>query len=299
MNRWLLTCSEWTRLAEVAHTMGGMITQVSVMNKEGSSTRSKRDEIDIQKLTNQLVAFNPFGRKQDDLICISTNDVAPDTIKKDLLTAKERGKSLIEDFISTRLGPNASVDFFDPIKKNRSKTFEAISSEPPKLSSVPKVLKADRKIYHRLLSTASSGSEINLPSILKHELSPVPPSLASLDGQLHTINKASLAHIIGDQFAKAEILQTTDKTCTLLDAMGIVQALQKSKGAHTFGDYSDTFTENIFSHFNDSCMRVDVVFDTYKANSIKTTTRHTSLSIYIPWPFPPVWKVADNTKCCL
>ena len=162
------------------------------------------------------MAFNPFGRKQDDLICISTNDVAPDAVKKDLVTAKERGKSLIEDFISTRLGPNASVDFFNPIKKNKSKTFEAISSEPPKLSSAPKVLKADRKIYHRLLSAASSGHDINLPNILKHELSPVPPSLASLDSQLHTTDKASLVHVIGDQFAKAEILQTTDKTCTLL-----------------------------------------------------------------------------------
>ena len=172
------------------------------------------------------------------------------------------------------MGPNASVDFFDPIKKNKSRTFEAISSEPPKLSSAPKVLKADRKIYRRLLSAASSGREINLPNIMKHKLSPVPPSLASLDGQLHTTDKASLAHIIGDQFAKAKILQTTDKTCTLLHAMGIVQALQKPKGAHTFGDYADTFTENIFSHFNDSCKRVDVVFDTYKANSIKKATRH-------------------------
>ena len=71
MNRWLLTCSERTRFAEEACTMAGMVTQVSATHKEGSSTRSKQDENDIQKLTNQLVAFNPFRRKQDDLICIS------------------------------------------------------------------------------------------------------------------------------------------------------------------------------------------------------------------------------------
>jgi hypothetical protein len=307
MNRWLLTCSERTRLADEARALAGMVTQVSAMHKEGSSTRSKRDENDIQKLTNQLVAFNPFGREQEDLICISTNDVAPDAVKNDLLTAKERGKSLVEDFISTRLGPNPSVGFFDPLKKNKSKTFEAISSEPTKLSSAPKVLKADRKIYHRLLSAASSGREINLPSILKHELSPVPSSLASLDGQLHTTDKASLAHIIGDQFAKAEILPTTDKTCTLLDAMGIVQALQKPKGAQTFGDYADTFAENIFGHFRDGCTRVDVIFDAYKDNSIKTATRQKrsgktrkvrrivdSGSVVLPYSWPSFLALEEN-----
>ena len=89
MNRWLLTCSERTRLVEEARTMARIVTKVSAMHKEGSSTRNKRDKNDIQKLTNQLVTFNLFGRKQDDLICIITNDVAPDVVKKDLLTAKE------------------------------------------------------------------------------------------------------------------------------------------------------------------------------------------------------------------
>ena len=27
-----------------------------------------------------------------------------------------------------------------------------------------------------------------------------------------------------------------------------------------------------------------------------TTTTTTTTIIYIPWPFPPVWGVADNTK---
>lgn len=309
MNRWLLTCSERARIADEARAMAGMVTHVSTMHKEASSARSKRDENDIQKLTHQLVAFNPFGRKHDDLLCISTNDVAPDDVKNELLTARERGKSLIQELISKRLGPNASVDFFEPIKKNNSKTFEAISSELSKQSCAPKVLKADRKIYHRLLSAASSGREINLPNILKHELSPVPQSLASLDGQLHPTNKASLGHIIGDQFAKTELSQTTDKTCTLVDAMGIVQALQKPKGAQTFGDYADTFAENIFGHFRDGCTRVDVVFDAYKANSIKTTTRQNrsgktrkvrriidSRSVILPYSWPSFLALEENKK---
>ena len=115
-----------------------------------------------------------------------------------------------------------------------------------------KEVKADRDLYRRLLSAASSGIE------KKSEL--LAETLALMPAM-------------------------TDPTCTILDGMALLQAIGKPADATNFGDLADIFAMNVFSHFSSTCTRVDVVFDMYKTVSAKADTRihRAGKSQKIPW----------------
>ena len=46
--------------------------------------------------------------------------------REDLLNAKEKGMETMEEFITSRLTENPEVEFFNPIKKMKLKTFSTM-----------------------------------------------------------------------------------------------------------------------------------------------------------------------------
>lgn len=63
------------------------------------------------------------------------------------------------------------------------------------------------------------------------------------------------------------------KTCFTIDGQALVQAIGKPTGSKSFGNLANVFNASVFSHFNEDCSRVDVVFDRYRITSIKSGTR--------------------------
>ena len=134
-------------------------------------------------------------------------------------------------------------------------------------------MQADKALFQRLLVAKTAGRNIDLKNLLSHELSTVPLSLADTAGSLQPVNKAVLCKIFKEGVT-TELLPATElKTCTIINGQALVQAIGKPAGAVTFGDLSDTFTNAVFSHFHDDCSRVDVAFDRYEKDSIKSCTR--------------------------
>ncbi len=95
-----------------------------------SSNTNKKDERDVQKLVDILKSFNPFGRDTNDLVCISTNDVALTDVKEDLFCAKAKGAALIKEIVTKRLGESHTTPFHSAIPKNNLKIFATIHSIP-------------------------------------------------------------------------------------------------------------------------------------------------------------------------
>ena len=87
----------------------------------------RKDERDVSALVSMLDSnwTNPFGDPSE-LISLSTGLVAPDSIAKDLLEAKDKGTVAFKDFCDERLDVSATKGFFDPLKKQRLKTFTDI-----------------------------------------------------------------------------------------------------------------------------------------------------------------------------
>ena len=145
--------------------------------------------------------FDPFGREEQQLICISSNDVSPDTVRQDTLTAVVRGKQFLRHFINQRLVADAQMSLYDPIKKNKSLTFSSMRTISVKTPSGPRIIKSDKKLFQRLLSASSGGRVIDFDKLLRHELHPVPPALMAIDGSMLITDKSALSYILGDQDA--------------------------------------------------------------------------------------------------
>ena len=135
-------------------------------------------------------------------------------------------------------------------------------------------MKTDRDLLRRVVVVLESGRDIDVDTLLQRELSPIPLSLATPDGNIRSASsKADLSNILQENVAQTHTPSSQDKTCTIIDEMAAVQSLANRSGAKAFGEWCDNFLKYIFSHFSSSCTRVGVVFDRYLDNSIKGGTR--------------------------
>ena len=163
------------------------------------------------------------------------------------------------------------MGFHDVLKKDRSKTFATMYKATVSTKhSVQKTVKVDRKLLQRLLNAVTAGRTVEMGSILKHELSPVPPSLAKHGGDMNSTQKSELINVLADGVRIPSAIPEANMTTY----QGLIQALGKLHGYQTFGDYADVFLNNVTSHFRCHTTRVDVVFDRYTGQqSIKAVTR--------------------------
>lgn len=253
LDRWMLTCCDLSRLSEDARKQAWLTINRRQTQKDAGEKRIARDEDDVEFLEQQLSQFNPFGRDTGNLICISTNDLAPPEIKQDLLSAKTRGQHQMKEFIENRLGENPTSTFRDTISQNKSKTFRSLHAvQETKQSRQSKTVRADRDLFKRLLSASASGREVDIPSLLSHELASVPLSLVSSDRCLRSTDKSVLSHILADDHEVQELPPSNEKTCIVLDAMALVQAIGKPSNATTFGDLADVYCKSVFRHFTEA-----------------------------------------------
>ena len=102
----------------------------------------------------------------------------------------------------------------------------------------------------------------------------VPVALANTDGTPRATNKSQLIPILEQEDVTQPNMPTSlTPTCSIIDAMALVQALGKPKGAKTFGDYYEKFAAAVKTNFQGPCTRVDVVFDCYEEHAMKNVTR--------------------------
>ena len=103
-DRWCLTYNERAQLSEDTKAMFGILAEL----EEGSShkdlgkTRMKKDEDDVLKLVSQFLKYEVF-RQTENLVVITTEDVASEEVKQDLLEAEKKGERKLQEFIQERL----------------------------------------------------------------------------------------------------------------------------------------------------------------------------------------------------
>ena len=156
-----------THLAEQTFFMFGIDDEEDISSsspKEAMPGRIHRDEQDVNKIQQQFIRSGVFETMTNDLNCLSTKDIASQQVKKDLLTARKRGKDKLFEFISKDLY-TSSLDFYKPIKKIKSLTFCSLyqaSTSGSQATSEKKEIKADRKLFQQLLTAKDTGRDISL-----------------------------------------------------------------------------------------------------------------------------------------
>ena len=226
-----------------------------------------------------------FSNTTEDLVCLSTGDVAPDDVRDGLLSVEKKGVTLVQDFVKSHL-IEQSTDFYSRLPQNKAQTLATMYKVKVTVQKDKVVeVKAERDIFRRLLIASDSGRNVNLENILKHELSPVPLALAKTDHKLLSTNKSDLIDI----FTEKTTVKTMDHlpysdapTCLLIDGPAVIQAIGKPEKTNTFGDLADVFTNSVKRKFTLGYSRVDVLFDRYFETSIKDGTRSNCAGVIRP-----------------
>jgi len=155
----------------------------------------------------------------------------------------------------------------DPIKWNRFRLFKYSNA---KFSTSPLAsLKSDCALFSRLY-IACQTRDGDLDSFFQYENQPFPPPLADSSGKMCHGKKSDIIACLQEEIT---ILENQPGTSTIVfDGAAIVQMI-KPKTGQTFGEYSvDSFGAYVLNHLRKST-RVDVVFDGYHVDSIKSMTR--------------------------
>ena len=278
--RWSLSFNLRSHMANKTHEMYGMLPDKSIA-KETTPSRSKRDGEDEQAMFDILQRFKVFSSDgpKDTLQNIATKDLASEEIQCSLLNASKLGQEEVTKFVRDRIvtplaNEEPPVGFYDPIKKQNAPTFESLYEIPKKSNEKEKktMVKVDRNVLVRLVTAYQSGRQVDLPTILSHELFPVPLSLAEMNGSLRTGNKSILIEKLAEGLDCPPTIDLSGKSsCMVIDGQALVVSLGKPKDSVTFGDMSDAFLRAVLQ-IGKFCQRIDVVFDRYWEYSIKEST---------------------------
>lgn len=233
--------------------------------------RITRDEANVQSIVTLLEDdwTNPFDSNESELVSISTGALAPPDIAKDLLDAHKIGTEAYETFKKDRLEDiKAKTQFHDKMTRKNLKTFSGIHKKPSSASNSNKVvLQADRKLFGHMVLVAESRNLL-MTDVLSHPLGPLPWSLANGDGTLRKTSKSVLTRELEKQVLPAETIP--EPSATIIDGMSLIQKLKGNE--QTFSQLADSVLNQIL-HEGAKSQRIDVVFDVYRAESIKNAER--------------------------
>lgn len=174
-----------------------------------------------------------------------------------------RYKEYVQDVITDK-----KVSINDPIKKNSLPLFKR--QTPKSRSNTSKglsALKNDCSFFSRLY-IASQHREGDLDDFFKHENQPYPPSLSQF-GKMRFGKKSDLLKCLE---VPSQQNPPSSYDAKIFDGAAIVHALLPGT-AITFSQCAERVFFPFLTRELDSAKRIDVVWDAYRADSLKEATR--------------------------
>ena len=187
-----------------------------------------------------------------------------------MLRAKDVGEELYKAFREQRLQCDTpKVKFHDIIKKAKLKTFTDLTKKIQVKASNNQELfpKAVKRLSAQMIVIAECRN-LQISEVLAHPLGPLPRTLAKLDGTLGKTNKASLTKELQKNVQAADVIP--QRSACLVDGMALVQHLKG--GQKTFAEIVESLLSIALSE-GTSSDGIDVVFDDYQDDSIKSAER--------------------------
>ncbi|CAH1154985.1 unnamed protein product [Phaedon cochleariae] len=277
VQRWALSFHWRGEITQKTYAMYGQgLSKTGWEEKLGRRKRDNSDENALLKVMQSFHLMDPTAPSSS--VCnVATKDRATKEIQTSLLEAKKRGSDLVINFVNQRLIVQESSEkpvesFYAKIPKNSALTLSDLFKVKD-TKDRKKVVEADRDVLRRLIVAFEAGRQIDLPSILKHELLSVPLSIAEMDGTLRSSEKASMIKLVAEGVECPNSINIDRNTSQLIiDGQALVNSIGKPATATTFGDLAAIFIDRVV-HLGRPYARVDILFDRYRPKSIKSGTR--------------------------
>ena len=241
-------------------------------NHEQIPRIQKAFKADVKRVIQVIEeAGNPFMEPSADLMALDTKVVMSAEVIEAVKTAQDIGTRQYQQFVEGRLNDN--VNFYDSITKNNLPLFKTGSK---KTSSKDKMkisnMKSDLHLFSRMYISCQVR-EGDLEAFFEHENHAWPPSLAE-NNMMRLGNKSDLMRCLE---GLVQYPQETPRVDTkIIDGAALVHSLDPNKSnvvVKTFKDYANlVFVPHVLLHLQ-SVNRIDVVWDCYKPDSLKSFTR--------------------------
>jgi len=134
-------------------------------------------------------------------------------------------------------------------------------------------LRSDSNLFCRMYVAAQHRTG-NVDEFFAHENNKYPPSICQFGKMRKPTNKSAILNCLEQASNKEVKLVGNDQdiTCMVLDGAAIVHMLNPGT-SETFSDYCINVFEPYVDNLLRSVKRIDIVFDCYRANSLKADTR--------------------------
>ena len=216
--------------------------------------------------------INPFdsGIESSKLLNLSSGVSFEDC---DIHNIFRDGQEMFAQFNKERIY-SADKSFHDPIPRKKVTLFSQLSkSVKLQKGDSTKTVEVNRNIIGKLLSISANASKpINFETALQYSLSPIPLSIANTDGTRRTTQKSKLIDILCS-FNKKAIVANQEPCSNTVSAYIIDLIAQVRMLAKQVPDTFEHLTLKILSSIPKGYERVDLVADTYRESSIKTSER--------------------------
>jgi hypothetical protein len=132
-------------------------------------------------------------------------------------------------------------------------------------------VKRDRNLFHTLFITCQV-CDIDLERFFQHENQVYPPSLSD-SGNMRLGSKSDILQCLENLISQTYDIQNTQPNVNMLvnDGAAMVHMI-KPGVADTFNEYASKLVEYVQGKFRGDVCRVDIVFDSYRADSLKAAT---------------------------
>lgn len=187
----------------------------------------------------------------------------PDDVVENIRNAAQHGKEKYKKFIDMRITSQSDA-FTATLPLSKLKLFSERSSSAIKSLEVKK-MKEEQQVTTRIHKAIQAGRDVS--EVFAHESSNYPPSITK-NGEMYHGTKSEIVSCLPVPVHSGQRLTTA----VVLDGAVVVQ-MKRPGTSVTFEEYTNNiFLPYVLSWF-ETHIRVDVVWDVYKKDSLKADVR--------------------------
>lgn len=268
LKRWMISGPEQIRLLKEFQSSDKALS-VSDSSLDQGHSKQETFKKHVNSLCQSIRTMgNPFlDSDTTELMRIDNHDCVQESVATSLRELQATGKAQYEEYVNSVLKERTKA-IQTPIKKNKLPIFKR---QPCQQKAKSKLATEDLKSDYSLFSQMFIASQVrdgDLGEFFSHENHQWPPAL-SQHGKLRLINSKSE---LLDCLDTPNIQQPDTYDAKVFDGAAVVHSLPTAE-VSTFGEYSQQVFLPWVTRQLQNCNRVDIVWDTYKHDSLKESTR--------------------------
>lgn len=277
LRRWMVCGPEMARLIEEFQaSYGKPRTKSDLRHHEQTKSTQNKFFNQVKMLTNVIEEMgNPFIDESNELLVLDTRDLADPGIVNAMRIIEITGQQQYDEFVNERL-ISQSKHIKDPIKRNK---FPLFSRPPARAKSQGKYQLASVKNDCALFSSlyiSCQTREGDIDEFFAHENQAYPPSLSNM-GKLRLGTKSDIVNCLESLVPIPSDIQPGNSLIPAVEAVildgAVIVNMLKPGTARTFSDYASQIFLPYIERQLQQVQRLDVVWDEYFDNSLKTFTR--------------------------